>query len=153
MKDETRLIVRDKATAELADWQAMGLEPVEIATDDLEQRISISHNALTGQITWKTEKMDGVQALGILASAAASMFGYFFKAQPRPKLTSGQAQVAVALEGDRLTVGLQPLHDPMVVKGALLAALLEVMERSTAGGDPAKDWAELFEVELRTGSR
>lgn len=127
----------------MRQWDTWGLQATEVATEDFEQRISIKHNALTGQVEWKTEKLDGVQALGLLAQTMHSMFGYFIKSQPRPKFASGQAKIAVFLEENRLTVGLEPLHDPLVVKGALLAALWEVMERSTEGGDP---WEELFTI-------
>ncbi|MCK6629335.1 MAG: hypothetical protein L6R45_29680 [Anaerolineae bacterium] len=135
-------------------WEAWGLQPMEVAAEELEQRITIKHNALTQQVEWKTEKLDGIQALGLLAQTIYSMFGYFVKGQARPRFTSGQAKVAVCLDGNRLTVGIDPLHDPLVVKGALLAALWEVMERSTQaqdgaeGGDPLKAWESLFETTL-----
>lgn len=139
----------------LRQWEAWGLQPTEVAAEDLEQRITIKHNALTQQVEWRTEKLDGVQALGLLAQTMHSMFQYFVKDQARPRFTSGQAKVAVFLDGNRLTVGIDPLHDPLVVKGALLAALWEVMERSTQaqdgaeGGDPLKAWESLFETTLK----
>lgn len=139
-------MVTPESQALLAQWEAWGLQPTEVAAEDLEQRIIIKHQAHTGQVEWKTEKLDGVQALGLLAQTMHSMFEVFVKGQPRPRFTSGQAKVAIRLDENRLTVGLEPLHDPLVVKGALLAALWEVLERSTEGGDPAKAWESLFEV-------
>jgi hypothetical protein len=127
-------------------WESAGLQPVEVASEDLEQRISIKHNALTGQVEWRTEKMDGVQALGIMATTMLSLFEVFFKAQARPKFSSGEARVAVYLDGERLTVGISPLHDPTVVKGALAAALWEIVTRA-GGTDPAREWLDLFVVE------
>lgn len=130
-----------------ARWRDMGLEPVEVSSDDLRQTITIEHDALTRQLKWTAKKMDGMQALGIMAQANYDMFRYFCKAQPRPAFTSGQAQIAVSLSENSLTVGLNPLHDPTVIIGALAAALFEVIERSRPD-DPARAWQEVFAVEV-----
>lgn len=131
----------------LTEWKAAGLEAVEVSSEDLTQRITIKHNALTTEVTWRTEKMDGVQALGIMADVFFSMFQEFVKARPRPKFTSGQARVMVNLEGNQLAVALDPLHDPTVVKGALAAALAEVIARSHSD-EQGREWLEVFGVEV-----
>ena len=140
----TSLIVPGEVEADLARWQEMGLEPVEVASEDAEQRITVTHNAVTGQVEWRTEKLDGVQALGLLAQTMWSMFPVLVKEPGRPKFSSGQARIGVFLDADKLTVGLDPLHDPTVVKGALAAALWDVIARSS--DDAAGEWSRLFEV-------
>jgi hypothetical protein len=130
-----------------AGWEAAGLTPVEVSTEDLAQRINIEYNALTTQLKWTTDNMDGVQALGIMADAFLSMFSEFFKAKPRPKFSSGQARVMVNLDGNQLAVALDPLHDPTVVKGVLGAALAEVITRSRSD-DPVRDWLKMWSVDI-----
>ncbi len=126
-------------------WQEWGLEPVEVSQEQLRQLITIEHNALTQELTWRVERADGAQALGILATAMWSMFQQFFKEKSRPRLTSGAARIAIQLDGDRLTVGLDRLDDPVVVKGAVAAALWELIDRSMAGDQAVGEWRRLFE--------
>lgn len=126
-------------------WQAHGLTPVECTTEELRQTITIEHDALKRDLKWSTRKMDGVQALGIMATAMVDMWRYFIKAEGRPELSSGLASVAVRLEGNRLTVGLNPVDDPTVVKGALIAALFEVIDRDR--GDIEEGLLEFFTIE------
>jgi hypothetical protein len=127
-------------------WDRMGLEPIEIASEDAEQTISIKYNVVTGELAWTTRKMDGVQALGVMANAMHDMFKTFIKDLARPAFSSGKAGVAIKLERDKLTVGLNPLSDPTVLKGVIAAALWEVIERSTHN-DQDRAWIDLFVVE------
>lgn len=126
-------------------WQEWGLEPVEVSQEQLRQLIVIEHNALTQELTWRVENADGAQALGILTTAMWSMFQQFFKDKKRPYLKSGAARIAIQLEGDRLIVGLDRLDDPVVVKGAVAAALWELIDRSMAGDQAVGEWRRLFE--------
>lgn len=126
-------------------WTEWGLEPVEVSEEQLRQTITIEHNAATRELTWRVERADGVQALGILVTAMWSMFQQFFKDKKRPRFRSGAARVAIQLDGDRLIVGLDRGDDPTVIKGIVAAALWDIIERTTEGG-AVDEWCQLFEV-------
>ncbi len=131
-----------------AAWDAAGLTPVEVSTEDLQQRIKISHDALTHQVSWTTEKMDGVQAIAIMADALFSMFSEFFKAQPRPAFSSGKARILINLDGNDLSVAMEPMNDPTVLTGVAAATLAEIIYRSRSD-DPARAWLDAFGIKIR----
>lgn len=128
-------------------WEAKGLEPIEIASEDAEQIISIKHNAVTGQLEWTTRKMDGIQALGVMVSALHDMFRQFIKNVGRPGFSSGRASVAIKLDDQTLTVGLDRLDDPTVLKGMVAAALWEIIERAEHN-DASREWLNIFTTKI-----
>lgn len=122
-------------------WQARGMAPTQVTTEDVTQTITISHNALTGELAWKTYKMDGVQACGIMWAALVDMGTEFFKATPRPVLSSGKARAFVQLEGNEIQMAAEPANDQPVVRGILVAALLNLLERR---GHPLEELGALM---------
>lgn len=125
----------------LAAWQAQGMTPTQVTSEDVTQTITISHDALTGVITWEARKLDGVQACGVLFAALCDMGEYYFKSKPRPVLSSGKARVFVQLDGNEIQMAAEPANDQPVVRGILVAALLNLLERR---GQPLEELAGLM---------
>ncbi len=144
----SELTIRDAKSIPdfLARCKEFNLEPVEVASEDVTQTISINYNVITGEMTWNVKKADGVQAISLMLEALWSMFEYFFKNTPRPTLTSGIAQIAANLDGDRLTVGINPTQDPTIVRGLAGVIVCELIHRAQVG--IKQGWQEIFEVEL-----
>src|SRR5512142_2666377 len=49
----------------LDELAARGLTPVEVTADEFVQTIHITHDASSGQFSWKAERLDGIQAVGL----------------------------------------------------------------------------------------
>lgn len=121
-------------------WDARGLVPLEVTEDQLIQTITIRHNALTGKGEVKYERLDGVQAMGILVDSIRAVFRDTFKSELRPRLNSGHAKVCSELDGDRLSVAfamtdpnnpdLLPQVDPVVASGIAVATALFIAEKA-----------------------
>ena len=124
-----------------AEWRARGMTPTQVTTEDVTQTITISHNALTGALTWATHKLDGVQACGILFAALCDIGEYYFKSKPRPVLSSGKARAFVQLDGNDIQMAAEPANDQPVVRGILVAALLNLLERQ---GHPLEELGGLM---------
>lgn len=129
----------------MAAWQARGLTPMQVTSDELVQTISITHNALSGELTWTVNKMDGIQALGVLWLAMVDIGETLLKAKVRPALSSGNARAMVALEGNTVQMAVEPASDQPVVRGLLAAAILHLIE---ARADPIETLAGLMRFEV-----
>ena len=129
-----------------AAWEKLGLKPIEVTTPEVTQTISISHNAVTGEITWTAHKLDGVQACGILFAALCDIGEYYFKSKPRPVLSSGKARAFVQLDGNDIQMAAEPANDQPVVRGILVAALLNLLERQ---GHPLEELGGLMKFEVK----
>lgn len=120
----------DKPTA-LEAIVEEGLVPVEVGQADVQQRLEIRHDALTGQMNVTYSRCDAVQAMGILAEAISAIFKDTFHARLTPPLNSGPSDAHVWLdERNRLRVsfairppGGSPRPDPVVARGLLSSAL------------------------------
>lgn len=115
-------------------WRARGLTPVQITEGEAVQRITITHDALTGKIDWTASKCDGVQAVSLLWSVLVDAGQEYFKAKARPQLTSGNARIALMLDGDNIQMIAEPVDDPVVLRGVLVAALLGLIEKADEPG-------------------
>lgn len=133
----------------LKAWQDEGLVSREVGPEDFRQTITIIHDAATGHFDARAERMDAVQALGLLADVMAAFWRDGFRQPLRPRLNSGHAKVCIDLDGDTLSMafGLQdpqrqhslPVADPLVAKGMLVAALFGLCEETSGEGfNPAE---------------
>lgn len=127
-------------------WRARGLKPVQVTSGELAQTISITHNALTGETTWTVNKLDGIQALGVLWLAMVDIGETLLKAKARPALSSGQARAMVALDGNNVQMMADPAGDQAVIRGLLAAAILHLIERRA---DPIEELAGLLRFEVK----
>lgn len=125
----------------LEAWRARGLTPVQVTDGEATQTISISHNALTGELKWTVDKADGVQAVSLLFSALVDMGEEYFRAKARPRIVSKDARVAVMLERGEITMIADPVDDPVITRGLLVAALLRLIERAAT---PAEALASIM---------
>jgi len=119
--------------SELAKWTEMGLVPREISPEDAMQTVTLRHNALTGHFEVRYDGVDGVQVLGLLASAMEAIWKDTFHDKLRPALNSGDSMVAITLLGEQLKVVFgtrdpnrpeeRAIADVPVAKGLLVATL------------------------------
>jgi hypothetical protein len=142
-------------------WDDAGLTPVEISEADLIQTITVRHNAMTGKGEVQYSKLDGLQALAILADSMAAVWRDTFRSDPRPPLNSGRGKVCIQLEDDRLSVAIgtdDPTHpdilpsaDPVIAKGMLAAVLFGLCEKTSSaeGFDPMEALLQGLEFKLR----
>jgi hypothetical protein len=141
-------------------WSTAGLVPVEISEADLIQTITVRHNAMTGKGEVQYSKLDGLQALAILADSMAAVWQDTFRSELRPPLNSGRAKVCLQLEDDRLSVSIgtdDPAHpeimpsaDPIIAKGMLAAVLFGLCEKTSNGQfDPMAALLQGLEFKLR----
>lgn len=115
----------------LSQWRQSDLVPVEIGQADVQQNISVRHDALSGELHIEYQRCDAVQALGILAETMAAIFREQFQVRLAPPTNSGPAEVHAWLDERgqiRVSFGLYPhdgpAHpDPVVARGLLAAAL------------------------------
>ena len=145
-------------------WDDAGLVPVEISEADLIQTITIRHNAMTGKGEVQYSKLDGLQALAILADSMAAVWRDTFRNELRPPLNSGRGKVCVQLEDDRLSVAIgtdDPAHpdilpsaDPVIAKGMLAAVLFGLCEKTSGaeGFDPMAALLQGLEFKLQKAS-
>lgn len=118
-----------RTPAEVFDgWTARGLTPVEVTSADVTQRISIEFNAVTGELKWTVDKADGLQAIGLLFQTLVDVGQQLLQAQARPALTSGQARIALRLDGNQIQMVAEPTNEPIVLRGLLGAALLKLIQ-------------------------
>lgn len=115
------------------------LVPLEITTQDVIQTITVRHNVMTGVFDWRADRI-GEQAIGLLASAMADMWKYFFRSPLRPGMTSGHAKVIIDLDGDSLKVlyGMSDPNNPgelipdaTVAKAMMASALFGLCEKTS----------------------
>jgi hypothetical protein len=141
-------------------WSNAGLVPVEISEADLIQTITVRHNAMTGKGEVQYSKLDGLQALAILADSMAAVWRDTFRSELRPPLNSGRGKVCIQLEDDRLSVAIgtdDPAHpdilpsaDPVIAKGMLAAVLFGLCEKTSSGQfDPMEALLQGLEFKLQ----
>ena len=128
-------------------WSTRGLVPLEVTERELIQTITIRHNPLTCKGEVKYERLDGVQAMGLIVASLRDLLQDTFKSELRPPLNSGHSKVCVELNGDELSVAFatsdpanpekMTLVDPVIASGIALAAALLIAEKADAPGyDP-----------------
>lgn len=140
------LVPGAQSVAEVMEaWRARGLTPMQVTSDELLQHISIAHNALTGELTWTTQKIDGIQALGVLWLAMVDIGETLLKAKARPALSSGTARAMAMLDGNAVQLIAEPANDPAVVRGLLAAAILHLIDHRA---DPIDELAGLMRFEV-----
>lgn len=106
------------------EWKKRGLVPTQVTADQLVQEIHIEHDALTGALTVKRTKIDPLQAMSILWESILVIAQNDLFSEPRTKLNSGNAAIALSLKGDTINAIHDPINDPVVLKGLLLADLI-----------------------------
>ena len=67
----------------LDTWRELGLEPVEVAEEDITTQISITSAPHTGELEWSVKKADGLHALSIMATVMKDMFSQYTKGAAR----------------------------------------------------------------------
>ena len=116
-------------------WEEADLKPVEVSERDFQQTINIVHNALTGELNWNARSMDGIQALGLMADAIASMWEHFFGSKGRPQVNSGEVKIIINVDQSGVLAAFEKSNDPVVLKGALLATLWKIIDLYSDGED------------------
>lgn len=77
-----------------------------------------------GVSKWTTTDLEGMKALGVMASTLVDMYDYFFDKPDRPKIEAGAARVCIEFDGDALYITYRPEDDTIVAQGLVAAALV-----------------------------
>ncbi len=100
---ENKLTFRSLEDFEL--WCAEnGLKTQEVTRKEAMQRIIINHDPLDGEMSWKTEQVTGLAAMGIMAQAFISMYEEFSQGSMRVDLGTGSAKIAVVFEDGQMRI-------------------------------------------------
>lgn len=124
-----------------------GLEPKEVTAEQVLQRVTLVHDPLKGELTWKTENLDGLGAMlqaveatvlmpcVITAEGALSIAQYFTQGPGRLDIGTGEAGLIIGFRDGRLVWDWQPkdVPCPKIVAKKLLAALLLSMIAEDTG--------------------
>ena len=141
-------------------WDDAGLMPLEVAPEQLIQEIVIRHSPLAGKSDISYTRLDGIQAIGLLAMTMAQVWRDTFHSEPPPRLNSGNAKVCIQIESEKskLSVsfglggedGKRITADPVVACGMMAAALFAVTARAAGGKfDPLAALLQGLEFELQ----
>lgn len=113
-------------TETLSKWKAEGRLPIEITESDAVQRVTIEYNYLTGNLTWKAERTEGIGSVAMVFHALVDMGRFFFQAPARPKLNSGAARILISFDGERIQMICDNFEDKILIRGVLIATLLKL---------------------------
>lgn len=111
-----------------AEWKRRGLVPQEVTAEELRQTITIEHDTLNGKITYRRDGADALQTIALLWDAIRLIARHELFSNVRPKLNSGNAAIAISLDGNKITAIHDPPHDPVVLSGLLLADLCNLCD-------------------------
>src|SRR5574341_1259191 len=117
----------------LGKMKEAGLTPVEVTEIDVIQRVIIEHNVLRGELTYRREKLDALQAMAMLWDAIRIIARTELFSETRTRLNSGRAAIALTLDGNRIQAIHDPPNDPFVLVGILLADACRILD--TAEGE------------------
>lgn len=118
----------------------MGLKPMMVSEEEVEQVIKITNNPITSKITWTLTKTSPIVAMGTLVRAMYSIFKHGLKTRETAK---GKMNIAISFDDGKLAVGIDNLEDLNLAAGVLASALWEVLDR--LHGDKADlEWTRIF---------
>ena len=92
--------------------------------------INIEFNRETATLHWKTDGVDGREALWIMSDAINDMYRYFFQEPLRPVFQPQNARVCIEMAEDKLAIAFRPEDDLAAAKALVAAALVVLSEKS-----------------------
>jgi len=110
-------------------WETEELVPTEMTEEDFRQFISIVCDAWKGSITWKSDNLNGISILALMADTMYNMFHDIIKSPNRPKIHPGDCQIHIALKDNRMGIVFDRNKDPQLIKGMLIAALWHIIDQ------------------------
>jgi len=134
----------------LDTWKELGLEPLEVAEEDITTHISITSEPHTGKLEWEVKKADGLHALSIMATVMKDMFNEYTKGGARVKLNknSPDTKAAIMLKDGQIHMAYDQKVDPMVTKGLIVACLWKLIENSRTEYHPLDDITNTLTFDL-----
>jgi len=85
-----------------------------------------------GNFHWKTDSLDGRQALWLMTDTIIDMYRYFFQDELRPIYKPQPSRVCIELVDDKLGIAFRPEEDLASAKALTAAGLVALSQRGTA---------------------